>query len=145
ASTTCTVTPELKTALESFRFAKHGDNMAALVAKVNRKDYTLVEDETFDSITFEDLVEELPDDAPRYPWLVTPLGYYKFENKGRVSYPLVFVYYCPTSSAPEARMLYASSQTAFQNTVGLGKAHELQDKEQLTEKWLDERLGKVMS
>ncbi|KAJ1980316.1 hypothetical protein H4R35_001169 [Dimargaris xerosporica] len=67
ATVTCSVDPALVQALDKFRFAKQKANVAAFVVKIDRKQLSVVEDEIFDDITLEDLVEELPDDAPRYP------------------------------------------------------------------------------
>ncbi|KAJ1975013.1 hypothetical protein H4R34_004498 [Dimargaris verticillata] len=54
-------------ALDKFRFTKQKASVAAFVVKIDRKQLSVVEDEVFDDISLEDFVEELPDDAPRYP------------------------------------------------------------------------------
>lgn len=61
------------------------------------------EDEAFDNdISVEDLAEELPDTSPRYV-----VYSYKYTHKdGRVSYPLIFIYYCPSSASRARRLCF---------------------------------------
>ncbi|RKP13604.1 hypothetical protein BJ684DRAFT_467, partial [Piptocephalis cylindrospora] len=51
--------------MKKFRFAKT-ESTTALVLRINRKDQTLEEEDFYDDVQMEDLVEELPDNQPRY-------------------------------------------------------------------------------
>ena len=56
---------------------------------------------------------------------------------GRVSYPLVGIYYNPSSTSTQQRMMYASTcTTLFQKADVVGKVFDLTDVEQLTLEWL---------
>lgn len=62
------------------------------VVKINKELFSVEEDKTMDDVTLEDLADELPDTQPRYVILS-----YKYETtEGRVSYPLVFLYWTPS-------------------------------------------------
>jgi len=127
--------------LKKLRFAKPTQHVTAYVVKINRKDLRICEDEQFEDITIEELAEELPDDSPRY----IVMSYKYSHSDGRVSYPLLLIYYCPYGSSPELNMLYASSHIFFREKVNLSKAFELRDKEQLTDMWVVEQLGRSYS
>ncbi|KAJ1955683.1 glia maturation factor beta [Linderina pennispora] len=141
ASVTCQIAPEVLSDLKKLRFSKPGTDSAVYIAKINRKEHLVVPDESFDSISLEDLIEELPDDEPRYVVIS-----YKYEySDGRVSYPLIYVYYCPETTAPMAAMLYASTQQLLEKEAQLGKVYLLRNKEDLTANWVNENLGKYAS
>lgn len=61
-----------------------------------------------DPTTWEDLQDELPDTMPRYIVLSFELKH----KDGRVSYPLVFVYYVPESAKIDLKMIYSSLSNA---------------------------------
>ncbi|PVU88415.1 hypothetical protein BB559_002411 [Furculomyces boomerangus] len=108
------------------------------LAKIDRKKLLIVPDKVLTGVSIEDVVDELPDDSPRY----LTLSYKMITGDGRASYPLVFIYYCPPTTSPELAMLYASSQQIFQNRLNLGKVYMLHESEELTEEWLNEKLLK---
>ncbi|KAJ2388945.1 hypothetical protein GGI23_005942 [Coemansia sp. RSA 2559] len=141
SSVTCTIAPDVLEGVKQFRLQKPGANMQVYVAKIDRNSHTVVHDETFEDIGFEDLIDELPEDAPRY----VIVSYRFVHDDGRVSYPLVFVYYCPLTSAMPARMLYASTQQLFEKVAHLGKSYMLQDKAQFNKEWLESNLNKFAS
>ncbi|KAI8321449.1 glia maturation factor beta [Martensiomyces pterosporus] len=141
ASTTCQIQPDVLSDLQKLRFAKPGAKPAVYIAKINRKSHLVVPDESYESISIEDLVDELPDDEPRYVVISYRLEF----SDGRVSYPLVYIYYCPETAAPAAAMLYASTQQLLEKEADLGKVYMLRDKEELTGKWIDQNLGKYAS
>ncbi|KAJ2741703.1 hypothetical protein H4S06_005841 [Coemansia sp. BCRC 34490] len=115
--------------------------MQVYVAKIDRDSHTVIHDETFEDISFDELIEELPDDSPRY----VVVSYFLAHDDGRVSYPLAFIYYCPLTSALQARMLYASTQQMFGKEAGLGKSYMLQDKDDLNKDWLESNLTRFSS
>ncbi|KAJ2520181.1 hypothetical protein H4217_002223 [Coemansia sp. RSA 1939] len=141
ASVTCTIAPEVLEDLNKFRLKKSSDSMQVYVAKIDRDSHTVIHDETFEDISFDELIEELPDDSPRY----VVVSYFLAHDDGRVSYPLVFIYYCPLTSALQARMLYASTQQMFEKEAGLGKSYMLQDKDDLNKDWLESNLTRFSS
>ncbi|KAG0352141.1 glia maturation factor gamma-like protein [Gamsiella multidivaricata] len=137
-STTCDIDPNLVEKIEAFRFAKRSQGNAALICKIDKNKLLIEEDEEQDSLTIEDLADLLPESTPRYVVLSFELKH----DDGRLSYPLVFLYYSPAGVKPELNMLYASAKTHFQNKVGLGKVFDVQDAETLSEDWLRSKLLK---
>ncbi|KAF9079413.1 hypothetical protein BGX29_003719 [Mortierella sp. GBA35] len=137
-SHTCDIDPALLTRLEAFRFAKRSEGNAALICKIDKNKLLIELDEDAEGLSLEDLAELLPENTPRY----VVLSYELKHNDGRLSYPLVFLYYSPKGVKPELNMLYASAKTYFQNTVGLGKVFDLQDSESLDDSWLSAKLLK---
>lgn len=53
-----------------------------------------------DAIGLEELAEELPESIPRY----IILSYELKHDDGRVSFPLVFLFYCPVGANNQMRM-----------------------------------------
>ncbi|KAJ1655324.1 hypothetical protein GGF44_002968 [Coemansia sp. RSA 1694] len=151
SSVTCTINAGVLKNVEKLRLCKKSDGMKAYIAKIDAKALEVVDneesatttdkpaaDEQFKDTTLEDLVDELPDNAPRYLVLS-----YRYEHQDkRVSYPLVLVYYCPGTARPADRMLYASTQQHFATMAKLDKVYLLEDKDDFTQKWLDERVAK---
>ena len=85
----------------------------------------------------EDVVEELPDNNPRFA-----LVSFEMQHKdGRVSYPLVGLYYCPSSAPTNQKMMYASTcSSLFQKAQVVGKVFDLTDAEELTQDWIIEQI-----
>ncbi|KAJ2910816.1 hypothetical protein GGI21_000464 [Coemansia aciculifera] len=146
---TCTINASVLKNVEKLRMCKssEGKEVRAYFAKIDPKALEVVDSDEledykqFESISLEDLVDEIPDNAPRY--LV--LSYrYEYPDK-RVSYPLVFIYYCPKTAPPTDRMKYASTQLLFSRSAKLDKVYMLEDKEEFTQKWLDEKVAKFSS
>ncbi|CAO3568592.1 unnamed protein product [Mortierella alpina] len=135
-SSTCEIDPSLTAKLEAFRFAKRTRGIAALICKIDKNKLLIEEDEDLELEALEELAETLPENTPRY----VVVSYELNHDDGRVSYPLVFIYYSPKGVKPELNMLYASAKTHFQNESGLGKVFDLHDAESLTEKWMRSKL-----
>ncbi|KAF9369071.1 hypothetical protein CPB97_003939 [Podila verticillata] len=137
-STTCDIDPKLLEKIEAFRFSKRSQGSSVIVCKIN-KDKLLIEmDSEEDAIGLEELAEELPESIPRY----IILSYELKHDDGRVSFPLVFLFYCPVGANNQMRMLYASAKTFFQNSTKVGKDFEIHDAETLTDDWLRPKLLK---
>ncbi|CAH1764854.1 9609_t:CDS:2 [Entrophospora sp. SA101] len=107
--------------------------------KIDRENLVVVEDEIHDDITLEELVEELPENAPRY----IVLSYELNHEDGRKSYPLVLIYYSPISTNPEAHMLYTSSKVYFQQKADLNKTFDIRELELLNDEWL--KVGEIIT
>ncbi|KAJ2831602.1 hypothetical protein GGI24_001524 [Coemansia furcata] len=153
SSITCTIDDGVLKNIERLRLCKKTDGMKTYMAKIDAKALKVVDDipppdgtpqdnlskeEQFKDKVLEDVVDDLPDNAPRYLVLS-----YRYEHKDkRVSYPLVFIYYCPETARPADRMLYASTQQLFATKAKLDKVYTLEDKDDFTQEWLDEKVAK---
>jgi hypothetical protein len=72
-----------------------------------------------ENTTVEEIAEELPTSTPRF--LI--MSYELKHKDGRVSYPLVGIYYCPVGASTNLKMLYASSTNmVFEQAQITGKA-----------------------
>ncbi|KAI9298550.1 actin depolymerizing protein [Neoconidiobolus thromboides FSU 785] len=89
--------------------------------------------------TFEELLEELPEDSPIYPFFEI----YTFQElkDGRVKYPLVLIHYSPPGVSHELNMLFSTTRSNFMKETGLNRALELQDKEEFDLDWVCEKLN----
>ncbi|KAI3644596.1 hypothetical protein MP228_010760 [Amoeboaphelidium protococcarum] len=132
----CEVPQEITDKLKEFRFRKSKKN-AALILKVDKDDFKVKIEQLLDGCTMEDLAEELPDNQPRFV-------VYSFEyvhQDGRVSYPLIFFYWSPTTVKPEMHMLYASAKTHVVQKCEVGKVYDIRELSTFTETWLKEKLS----
>merc|ERR1711862_656208 len=98
---TCTISDDLITQFRKFKLGRDVANVAFLM-KIDKD--TLEHD-----IEADELPDLLPAATPRY------LAYsYKYVHKEgqheRVSYPLVFIFYCPPGINPSLNMMYASTK-----------------------------------
>ncbi|KAL5532671.1 hypothetical protein ACEPAF_4445 [Sanghuangporus sanghuang] len=135
-SKTVDIPEELKQALRKFRFGRCNSS-AAMVVKIDKKQLKMVEDETYDDISIDDLAQELPENAPRYVVLSYELKYVD----GRKNYPLVLVNWSPTGSETSLLTLHASALIDFQNTVDVQKVIEIRDgAEGLTKEAIEAKL-----
>jgi len=93
--------------------------------------------EQFDSISLEELAEELPENSPRY----VVLSYELDHKDGRTSFPLVLINWAPTSSETGLLTLHASAFIDFQNTADISKVIEMRDgADSLTKQAIDSKL-----
>jgi hypothetical protein len=74
-----------------------------------------IEDQPVSSI--EELIEEIPDNTPRYIVLSYPLTL----PDGRKKSPLVLIYWLPQTSQQSQRMLYAAAVQLFRDKAGVSK------------------------
>ena len=91
SSSTVDIEPSLQSELRSFRLSKSTSKNAALVVKINKPKLLLEKEELIDPITPEELAEELPEHSPRF----VLVSYEMKHADGRISYPLVLVYWAP--------------------------------------------------
>ncbi|KAJ2921398.1 hypothetical protein H1R20_g7123, partial [Candolleomyces eurysporus] len=136
-SATVDIPQSIKDSLRKFRFARRNEGSAALVIKINKAKLIMEEVEQFDSISIEELAEELPENSPRYVVLS-----YELEHKdGRKSFPLVLINWAPVSSEIGLLTLHASALLNFQNTADVSKVIEVRDgPEGLTKEVIDTKL-----
>ncbi len=95
-------------------------------------------EEDIEATTLEELAEDMPVSEPRFI-----IYSYRWKRRdGRVSYPMIMIYYKPACSAVQ-NMLYGSSQQALMTELRLQTVLSVTDADDLTEEWLLEELGKL--
>lgn len=96
--------------------------------EINKSDYAIQIAETDDDYPFssgEELVENLPDNSPRYIVLSQPIT----KPDGRKSSVLAMIYYRPPTCTQEALMLYAGAVELVRGKAGVNKFLEIDDEE----------------
>jgi len=134
ASNTCEIPAEVKEAGKKFKLSKK--TSYALIMKINKEKLIVEVEDTLEDQSISDIANTLPDSAPRYIL-------YSYQHKhpdGRVSIPLVFIFYCPRDINPTLNMLYASTKTRLINELQVMKTFDIQISEDLTEEWLKNKL-----
>ena len=132
----CEIDKELVAKLKKFRFRKE-KTIGAISMKILPDKLEVVVDEEYEDMTFEEILEDLPEHQPRY----VAISYVYNHSDGRVSYPLIFLFLSPLGSKPELHMMYAGSKLAVVNELGISKVFEERNKEDLDEEWLKEKLA----
>lgn len=79
---------------------------------------------------------ELPENTPRY----ILLSYQLSHKDGRVSFPLVLLFWCPETSSVEMSTLYASALSSLSVQSDVGKVVEFREGK-VERKVLEQRLG----
>jgi len=106
--------------------------------KIDKDRLMVVLDEDFDNVSIEELAAELPETQSRY----VMYSYRHERADGRVSFPLIFIYYNPTGVKPEMHMMYASSKTALvQKLDCASKVFDIRTQEEMTHEWLKDKLA----
>ncbi|KAH3686938.1 hypothetical protein WICPIJ_002099 [Wickerhamomyces pijperi] len=109
----------------SSQFLMDITNNALLSNQIDQNTYE-IKAQTTESITsVEDLVDELPDNTPRYIVLSYPLTL----KDGRKASPLVMGYWLPPTCTQSARMLYAAAVELFRSKCGVSKLIEFEEEE----------------
>jgi len=135
-TTICDVDPTLIEKMKKFRFRKEQTN-AAFTMKIDKDKLMILEDEAFENVSIEELASELPETQPRYV-----VYSYRHERDGRVSFPLIFIYYSPTGVKPEMHMMYASSKVNLVQKLDLaGKVFDVRVADEMTLDWLKDKLS----
>ncbi|KAI9313117.1 glial maturation factor [Dichotomocladium elegans] len=124
---TCDIAPELVEKIKQFRFAKYSSGNAAFVYEV------------YDNISIEDLVEELPENSPRF----IILSYELVHSDGRKNFPLVFIFWCPSTAKTEIMMLYASAKAFLQDKIDVNRGIDIREADQFTDEFLVSELKSV--
>jgi Cofilin/tropomyosin-type actin-binding protein len=81
------------------------------------------DDEVYTSL--QEIVDELPEHAPRFVLLSYPVTL----NSGRQAAPYVLLYYMPTTTNNELRMMYAGAKELMRNTAEVGKVIEVAEED----------------
>lgn len=131
----CRMGPELSSELKKFRFNR-SRNGRALIMKIDADRMEVVVDELMEDITTEQLRDELPERQPRF-------AAYSFEmhhDDGRLSYPLCLIFSTPRGCKTELLVMYAGTKLSLIKESEITKVYEVQDLEELTTEWLEEKL-----
>ncbi|OAD69025.1 hypothetical protein PHYBLDRAFT_150023 [Phycomyces blakesleeanus NRRL 1555(-)] len=137
SSSTCEIDSQLLEKIKKFRFAKYSSGNAAFVLQIDRKQLKIVEEEVYDAVSLEELIEELPENSPRF----IILSYERKYSDGRVNYPLLFIYWSPSSAKAEINMLYASAKTFVQEKTDVTRGVDIRDPESFTDEYILKHLG----
>ncbi|ODV81823.1 glia maturation factor beta [Suhomyces tanzawaensis NRRL Y-17324] len=117
---------ETLTALRKFRFGSARVlSMQAIIYIIDKDTYEIrrQDDDIIDNV--DELVEELPDNTPRYIVLSYPMK----ASDGRLMTPLVLLYWIPPTSGQESRMLYAGAVEQFREKAGVSKLIKMEEEE----------------
>ena len=135
--TICQIDPDLKAALNKFRYRKE-KTVAAIVMKIDSEKLLVIEDESYDDIEdMDEFVGELSEHHPRF----IAFSYVLNHDDGRISYPLCFIFVSPSGAKPELQMMYAGSKLEVVKELGMTKVFELRSTEEFTEEWLKSKLA----
>ncbi|KAL7712551.1 Glia maturation factor beta [Entamoeba marina] len=123
---------------KKFKIRRNPDN-CALVLLIDKETNSIEVEEEYEKTPLEELQEDLPSMEPRF----IVYSYRHQIEEGRVTYPLVLIYYSPTGINPQYLMIYTSSLPALQTKLsGVQKCWTVKDQEDLSEEWLLEKLSK---
>ena len=112
----CSIDDSVYETFKKFKTARKQDNNA-IILKVDTKALNVVVEKQFEELPISDLSWELPDASPRYI-----IYSYKYTHKdGRISYPIVFIYYNPPEINPELCMMYSSSLQQLYSSLQIAK------------------------
>mmetsp|Transcript_19612 Transcript_19612/g.24775 ORF Transcript_19612/g.24775 Transcript_19612/m.24775 type:complete len:113 (-) Transcript_19612:84-422(-) len=108
--------------------------------KIDKEKLEVVVDCVERDIEADELSDLLPAATPRY------LAYsYKYVHKEgeheRVSYPLVFIFYCPPGINPSLNMMYASTKQRLANALQIQKLFDVRNPDEFDEEWLKKKLA----
>ncbi|CAI5760560.1 unnamed protein product [Candida verbasci] len=116
--------------IKKFRFESiKSDSLQASIYKINKDSYEIEQEEIDDDDDIDSvelLVEELPDNQPRYIILSYP---YK-TNDNRLKTPLVLIYWIPPTTSQQYKMLYAGAVEIFRDKAGVNKLIKIEDEEE---------------
>ncbi|KAK6458272.1 uncharacterized protein RJT20DRAFT_126253 [Scheffersomyces xylosifermentans] len=121
--------------LRKFRFGSARiSTMQAAIYTIDTTSYEIKKENDEPVVSVEDLIEELPDNSPRYIVLSYP---YKLPD-GRLKTPLVLLYWIPPTSSQGSRMLYAAAVEEFREKAGVSKLIKVEDEDDFED--LEEQL-----
>ncbi|KAI5968591.1 hypothetical protein CANMA_002336 [Candida margitis] len=101
-----------------------------MVYKIDQTSNQIIKQEIDDTIdSIESLVEELPDNNPRFVLLSYPTK----TSDGRFQSPLVMLYWIPHTSNQQNRMLYAGAVEQFRDKAGVSKLIKVEDEDDFEE------------
>lgn len=135
-ASTCTIDARVLEECRKLRFMKDPRN-TAIILKINVKQMVIEVDEILEDCSIDQVGEGLPESSPRYI-----LYSYKFVRPdGRVSFPLMFIFYSPEAVNMGLNMHYASSKPMLAQKLEISKLFDVNDSAQLNDAWLKEKLA----
>ena len=99
--------------------------------KINPKKLLVEVEDVQDDVDLEDFKEELPEGSPRF--MVVSFRW-EMEHD-RVSFPLVFLFWCPRGINPKLSMMYASTKGRLVAMLEPSKEFDMRAEEPLSEDW----------
>lgn len=123
--------PETLSNLKKFRFSSGRSlNVQAVICEIDQTSYEITPvnlDTPIESI--EELVEELPDNSPRFIILSYPMK----TTDGRLKVPYVLIYWIPQTCGNQSRMLYAAAVELIRDKAAVGKLIKIEDEDEFDE------------
>eukprot|EP01100_Stratorugosa_tubuloviscum_P015039 TRINITY_DN8431_c0_g1_i1.p1 TRINITY_DN8431_c0_g1~~TRINITY_DN8431_c0_g1_i1.p1 ORF type:complete len:170 (+),score=79.16 TRINITY_DN8431_c0_g1_i1:50-511(+) len=132
---TCSIPEPLIAKFKKFRMSQTSANSGYII-KINNDSLDVEIDQEL-SGSIEDLAQELPESAPRFLAYV----YRQVHADERVSFPLIFIFYCPPGINTRLNMMYASTKTRLISALQIQKQFDISNSEDLTEDWLKSKLS----
>ncbi|PSK41356.1 40S ribosomal protein S13 [Candidozyma pseudohaemuli] len=99
--------------------------MQAVIYSIDKGSNDVRKESTEPIDNIEELIEELPDNSPRYVLLSYPIKL----SDGRVKSPFVLLYWRPPTTGQENKMLYAGAVELFREKAGVAKLIEIEEEE----------------
>lgn len=120
--------------VQAYKDLRFNRTYKSLVLMLQEEEVTL--EKTY-SGGYDTLVEELPEDTPRY--IITD---FTFTNRaGLESEKIILIFYCPLVSPIREKMVYSSSRAAIQQKLdGIGLSLEVDDKAALAREKITKRI-----
>ncbi|KAI5964516.1 hypothetical protein KGF57_001008 [Candida theae] len=122
-----TFSSETLSGLKKFRFgSSRATQPQAVIYEIDKETNEIKQQEVDGDIdSIETLVEELPDNNPRFIVLSYPIK----TKDGRLQSPLVMLYWIPPTSNQANKMLYAGAVEQFRDKAGVSKLIKIEDED----------------
>lgn len=137
SAATTTIPDELRQQFRKFKLGGKKQDNCAFVMKINVKTLEVVLDYEDEDVTIEDIATDLSPSIPRF----IVYSYKHTHKDGRVSYPLVLIYYCPTGGPTNTNILYSSTKPLIADALQIKKIFDASNPEDMTEEWLLSKLA----
>lgn len=137
SAATTVIPDELKAAFRKFKLGGKKQENCVFVMKISVKKLEVMLDYEESGVSIEDIAMNLPDSIPRF----IVYSYKHTHKDGRVSYPLIFIYYCPTGGPTNTNILYSSTKPLIADALQIKKIFDCKDSEEMTEEWLLSKLA----
>ncbi|ORY85683.1 cofilin/tropomyosin family protein [Protomyces lactucae-debilis] len=125
--------------IRKFRLGGAKLGNAYISFSINKQTHAIAASAGIEQIeSVDDLVDDLPDNTPRYVLLTYALQYKN--DSGRKADKLALIYWIPRTASTEMATLYASAKVWFQEKCDVAKVLEIREADDLTEEFLEERL-----
>ncbi|KAG0680871.1 hypothetical protein C6P40_005114 [Pichia californica] len=125
----CSIPTTTKQSLRKFRLTPIKQSQTTIPTQIYKidKEQSLQLDETIELKSFDELIDELPDNSPCF--ILMNYGFSK--SDGRYVSPLVGIYWRPDTAKGETKMLYAGAIELFKKEVGCNIWLECSDEDDI--------------